>query len=134
MMILQWLFILLIRIPLILIGLFIVPIGICFNKVDYSSARRFTKYNTDRKWVLVTLPDWLWIWSNDEDGALGDKRGWWDANCKSGYSRDFLSKYVWLALRNPVNNMRFVKGISCRVSDCVVTKVYGQDNLGSTEN
>lgn len=44
-----------------------------------------------------TLAKILWLWWNNEDGAVGNT--WW-------------SRYVWLAWRNPVANLRHVPGVS----------------------
>lgn len=51
--------------------------------------------------VCLLLPKWprfAWVWFNDEDG-YGPKAGYWN-------------KFVWLALRNSVNNLRYVPGVS----------------------
>lgn len=45
---------------------------------------------------------WTWLWSNDEDGVFG-------------YRPRILARwsaFVWSALRNPCNNLRFVRGVS----------------------
>lgn len=47
---------------------------------------------------LSVWPNWAWLWFNDEDG-FGPKKG-------------FLNEFVWLALRNPVANLRHVRGVS----------------------
>jgi hypothetical protein len=41
---------------------------------------------------------WTWLWWNDDDG--------------SGTGASWLSKYYWLALRNPVDNLKHVKGVA----------------------
>lgn len=52
---------------------------------------------------------WLtWLWGNEEDGVTGPI--WWAVR-----HRDWPMwriAYVWSALRNPVNNLRFVPGIN----------------------
>lgn len=126
-MLVQWIIIMLVRVPLILLGLVLVPVGLVFSRIDQTSERAFSEHNTNRTWALETLPKWLWLWSNDRDGARGDKRGWWDVNCPTGDSSDFWSMFIWLAIRNPVNNMRFVKGISCDVSKCSVECLDGNN-------
>jgi hypothetical protein len=134
----SWFVSAILRIPLILLGLIMVPIGLLFKKEHKETERPFTQHNTDKTWMWVTLPKVLWIWSNDRDGALGDKRGWWDKNCPSGDSRDFLSMFNWLALRNPANNMRWLKGFSVNMKEAVVTKLAGNtdydidDKVGKT--
>ncbi len=46
-------------------------------------------------------PKWAWIWDNDIDGIYGP-----------GKPRTRWQSFYWTALRNPCNNLRFVKGIS----------------------
>ena len=50
---------------------------------------------------------WFWLWDNDEDGVcppwylmVHNKRPIW------------LNIFIWTALRNSVNNLRYVKGVS----------------------
>jgi len=124
--IVSWVAVLVIRIPLIVLGFVTVPVGLLFRDV-FLKHSYFTQWNMQRSWQLVKLPPIFWIWSNDRDGMLGDRRGWWDYHCPTGDSRDFWSMFQWAAIRNPVNNLRFVRGISCDVSDCFVEKLGGQD-------
>lgn len=58
-------------------------------------------------WRERHLPRWAWLWGNDRDGTLGDKRGWW-RNKSAGSPETFWNQYRWLALRNPVNNLQRV--------------------------
>lgn len=62
---------------------------------------------------------WLfWLWGNEEDGVTGPE--WWKV--RTGVASPFRlvapwhvqawSAYRWSALRNPVNNMRFVPWIN----------------------
>jgi hypothetical protein len=46
-------------------------------------------------------PPWAWIWDNEEDGVFGP-----------GTPRTRWQAFYWSALRNPVNNLRFVPGVS----------------------
>jgi uncharacterized membrane-anchored protein YitT (DUF2179 family) len=51
-------------------------------------------------WFVCLSPNFAhftWLWWNDDDGAVGST--WW-------------AKYVWLAWRNPVANLRHVPGVS----------------------
>jgi hypothetical protein len=51
-------------------------------------------------WLICLLPSlarFTWLWWNDDDGAVGHT--WWQ-------------QYVWLAWRNPVANLRRVRGVS----------------------
>lgn len=52
-------------------------------------------------------PKWAWIWDNDEDGTFS---AWYHAaNPTWSFAR---TEFVWTALRNPVNNFRYVRGVS----------------------
>lgn len=114
---LQWLFLLACNIVLLVVGLPVVALAIPFRVagVSLSDGR-----------AIVNLPAWVWLFGNDYDGLLGDKRGWWAANTPFGVAVDsFLAMWWWAAVRNPVNNMRLVSLWSCPVSQCDVT-YYGQ--------
>jgi hypothetical protein len=54
---------------------------------------------------ILTWPRWAWVWSNDEDGIDGS------APFHPEYSAARRA-FVWSALRNPCNNLRFVRGVS----------------------
>lgn len=51
----------------------------------------------------VHFPKWAWIWDNDEDGV---SPLWYNPEHTRWRS------FVWTALRNPCNNLRFVWGVS----------------------
>lgn len=74
---------------------------------------------------------WLtWVWGNEEDGVIGPI--WWRQRQGTDHHythapRDLStwlaiawSTYRWSALRNPVNNLRFIPGLNPRI---VPTKV-----------
>jgi hypothetical protein len=44
---------------------------------------------------------WTWLWGNEEDGIVGP-----------GMGLNRWNSYYWSALRNPCNNLRFVRGVS----------------------
>jgi hypothetical protein len=124
--VLQWTVLALIRIPLMFLGLFVVPVALLF-KTESSLKDPFTEYNTGRSWWLVSLPRWAWIWGNDREGAKGDRRGYWDANgIVWGGSDQFLNQWWWLAVRNPVNNMRFTRGLSVNMREAKTRVLAGQ--------
>ena len=50
--------------------------------------------------IVAGWPSWAWIWSNDEDGVR-----------PTGYTTRW-GIFKWTALRNSVNNFRFVPGVS----------------------
>lgn len=108
----QWLLVLSVRLVLIVTGLVVVPVALPFR--DWGSSV------SDGRPITV-LPQWAWIWSNDFDGTLGDKRGWWDKNAPFGLGAAHLfSQFWWLAVRNPANNFRRTRLGSCPVKDCFI--------------
>lgn len=50
---------------------------------------------------------WSWLWDNDEDGVLPP----WYVAIHSNWTYSRIA-FVWSALRNPVNNLRYVPGVS----------------------
>ena len=103
----QWVFLLACNIVTSLIGLFVVAIAIPFRVDDISKS--------DGR-PIVNLPRWAWLFGNDYDGLLGDRRGWWAENTPFGAPADsFLAMYWWAAIRNPANNMRFLDAFSAPV-------------------
>lgn len=112
--VLQVLVLLPLRVAFILLGFLVVPVALLFRQYHGDSAVAFTQYAGT--WRLVTLPRWAWPWSNDRDGAIGDKRGWWHASTPFGLGADhYLSMLIWLAFRNPANNLRFTRLFGCPV-------------------
>ena len=115
-MVWTWLYMGLLLVVTIPLGWIVVPIALMFSKVDANTLANFTTYHTSRYWVLETLPDWAWWYSNDRDGARGDKRGWWDMTIDDGST--FWNRFRWLALRNPVHNLvTFSPELSCNVNE-----------------
>lgn len=114
-------------------GLLVVPVGLAFEQVKEGTRRPFTDYPEAGYWEHVGLPDKLWMWSNDEDGALGDTRGWWAVNTQFGDYRGFFSKFWWMAIRNPFNNAsRFSSFYACHIANCDFTwygKEYVRDDV-----
>ena len=111
-----------------ILGLPIVAIALPFRKYGLDIIR-FTQYTELGYWKKVTLPKWARWWSNEFDGAYGDKRGWWANNCIEKYNKQynqFFPMWMWLAVRNPANYWsRVVTGID--VSECTIKKLAGQD-------
>ena len=113
---LQWALFLPLRVVLILLGWLVVPLALPFLTLEgppvaFTQAPGF--------WSLRRLPAWAWLWSNDRDGALGDKRGWWHLNTPFGLGAyHWFSQLWWLAIRNPANNMRFCPWFSCPLAEC----------------
>lgn len=79
-------------------------------------------------WVFYCVPPawrsgnkiqrFLWLFGNDEDGYLGDRRGYWSDKC-GGNERSYWNMWVWAAFRNPVNNMsRYTDEFACLPNQC----------------
>ena len=117
------------RFILIALGAVVVPIALLFRKeVEGSEVPGGTKYMPDWNWKLILLPKWAWIWSNESDGMLGDKRGYW-GKIRKNDPESFLSMYIWAAFRNPVNNLRYVPLVSCLVNKCTDIKCVGREDV-----
>jgi len=100
--IIVWPLYILIRIPLIILGLIITPINIWY-------------YEAKGKWLF-------WLWGNDENGLS-------DTFYTDKYGHNFWTYYKWLALRNPANNMRFAKYLNCYLPDVSEYGFYGASNV-----
>ncbi len=83
----------------ILLGLFVVAIALPFAKEDFPPDLPDTVTRTvSPDWKYVRLPKWAdWLWGNDKYGAEGN--WFWPMGT-------FWSRYSWLALRNPANNLQ----------------------------
>lgn len=81
--------------PLVLMGL-----PICFVLAYFKIMRQGPA-------GLLFWPRWAWLWSNDEDGV---HPGWYAAQFPNWGS--WKVTFAWTAVRNPVNNLRFVWGVS----------------------
>ena len=122
----QWLLLLPVRVVLILLGLVVVPLAMPLL-VTEGPPVPFTQ--APGNWQFRRLPAWAWLWSNDRDGAVGDKRGWWHLNAPFGLGAYHpLSMFVWLAVRNPANNMRFTRWLGCPVTECDY-RYWGDENV-----
>ena len=66
---------------------------------------KFSKEN--RITGLWHWPRWAWLWDNDEDGVYPH----WYVVLNPQWSVARV-EFMWTALRNSVNNLRFVPGVS----------------------
>ena len=80
-----------IRLPLMIVGILFFPV---------------MYYTRDKK--TDNLKKIFWLWDNEEDGIYG-AQFWLD---KYKGVKNLKTAYTWSAIRNPVNNMRFVFGIN----------------------
>lgn len=129
--ILQWTFLLLANLVTDVLGFLVVLIALPFrvDGVSVSDGR-----------PIKNLPKWVWIFGNDYDGVLGDKRMWWDQNADDQVwcglrplirkvfpslkvidASSFQAMYWWTAVRNPVNNMRLMKMFQAPVTGSTIT-------------
>lgn len=77
-----------------------------------------TNYLHPDRVIKVWRTDWAWLWSNEEDGVTGHP----------GFQEKYVKwprwgAFVWSALRNPSNNLRFVKGLSLKIEPRLVQYV-----------
>lgn len=110
---LQWAFLLIANIVLDLIGLVMVAIALPFAtwQISVSDGR-----------AILNLPRWAYLWGNDFDGVLGDKRGDWAKITPFGvHVESYLAKYWWTAIRNPSNNMRMYDMFAAPIIGSVIT-------------
>ena len=109
---LQWSWLIMARLVGIITGLVMVPLAIPFRVQDLSGS--------DGR-LILNLPRWAWLWGNDFDGLLGDKRKWWADNTPFGWAVDsFAAMFWWAAIRNPANNMRFLDAFSAPIIDAAI--------------
>ena len=119
--IVTWVFLIAIRLPLILAGLVIVPIGLLFRTTEEVTNPDELTY-PERK--VVHMPKIFWLWDNDAEGAMSWMDEWPDM-CWDKDPTSFLSMFQWMAIRNPVNNMRFTKGIAAYLPHIESIRYYG---------
>lgn len=134
----SWVPLFIIDLLLVIIGVFIGPIvvlllkkfktnafsdgNVIFNKTQYpdSSDLGWEFISIDPLWEVSknVLKRFFWLFGNDKDGSLGDRRGFWSNKVK-GKERSFWNKYWWLSIRNASNNAgRYTELLSCSANDC----------------
>lgn len=106
-----WIVYQLINVPLMLLGLLIVPVAIAFLRERVSPI-------TGKP--IVDAPAWLWPWGNSEDGY--DPLWYWIARPR--WSR-FRRMYTWAAIRNSVNNLRWVPILNPKLNPARICAVGG---------
>lgn len=92
-----WALFTIVAVPFVVLGLVVIPISLLRKDIEFRQSKYFLK--------LITA--WgsrlMWLWGNEEDGLD-----------KNGELKDRI--FYWTALRNPVNNHRFVKYVGCRIN------------------
>lgn len=91
-----------IKIAAVLLGLVAVAVALPFAYYTSPPALPATVQRSIYPgWSYLRLPAWAdWLWGNDKYGAMGNWL-WADRDPLS-----YWSQYVWLALRNPANNLQ----------------------------
>lgn len=88
---------------LIMVGWVIIPIAAVCRAFESSRSNR------DGREIVKWSAPLIWLWGNDEDGVLGGRQ-------YKDFKSDILQAIYWTALRNPVNNLRFVPKLSCKIN------------------
>lgn len=67
----------------------------------------YGNFSDSQRWAVWHWPKWAWLWDNEEDGTAPF---WYlEANPTWSFAR---AEFMWTALRNPCNNLRYVRGVS----------------------
>lgn len=91
---LLWIPMALLKLFLMLAGLIVVPLGLWTRHLSLTA----TEEERSKHW-----PDIFWLWWNDEEGVPD----WWYEKAKEKWWTRMFPAFWWLAIRNPVNNLRF---------------------------
>lgn len=92
--ILSWVPMTLIHWALILLGLIVVPLGLLMQHMSLNRSEPDKGH-----WPTV-----LWLWGNDEEWVPA----WWLYDAREHWYTRYVPRFWWLAIRNPVNNFRFL--------------------------
>lgn len=98
-----WLLFFLLRSVIIALGLIVIPPLAILHK--YTTKTEISIINGRQ--ILNWKYKLFWLWSNQEDGILAGLE-------LIGYPK-FIRIIYWSAIRNPANNLRFVKGLSVKL-------------------
>jgi len=113
-----WILFLIFRTAFILLGWIVVPIAALAKAYEsYEGHDGAGTPRTQWRWTWK----WMYPWGNNEDGIA-------DRTYKQ-FDSMFLQILYWSCLRNPANNLRFVKYISCKIDPLSVKFIgsYGSD-------
>lgn len=95
----------LITIPLYLLGWVLVPLAAALKAYRFEDT--VSIYGESVRHCHFTWP-FMYIWDNWEDGCLDGKE-------YKDFKNDFLQIVYWSCWRNPVNNLRTVPYLSCKL-------------------
>jgi len=99
-----FIFMFLIRAPLILMGLVLVPFAASQKAyVPYEGHDGAGTPRIQYRWTWK----WMWLWGNDEDGIAD--------NTYHDITVLFWRIVYWAAIRNPANNLRYAPYLSVKI-------------------
>lgn len=111
-----WLAFLALRTLLILVGWIVVPISAALGA--YEKYQGADGVGTPRDQYRFTWR-WMWLWDNQEDGIANDTYVKFDSM--------FMRIVYWSCFRNPVNNLRYVPLLSCKIDPSDVYFIGSKD-------
>lgn len=121
-----WLAYILLMTPLILLGFPLVWIATWSNRMSMRDSAEFPGRR------VLSFPDWLWLWSNEEDGIDGTASGFWPAQLVGSWA-EAKQVLTWSAWRNSVGNARWTRLFGMTVDNTAVIYAgggqYGLDIL-----
>lgn len=107
-----WILYILIWIPLVLLGHLIIPVLLVIGEYKRKDSNHWPWLDWSNRYnqAYQGFPALFWLWANEGDGL---------------YPPEYAKKYpdwsffrlawTWAAVRNPVNNLRFVPLLSCKI-------------------
>jgi hypothetical protein len=95
------------------------PMTNAFGEIAQKHDQKYIDQGSSQFWTYMASPiPFIRLWSNYEDGDLGEPSGKQSVRCK-GEEGTFWNRYKWLALRNGFNmGKRTLAFFHCIVEDC----------------
>lgn len=100
--VLLWFLFSCLRTVLIVLGWILIPIALSFKAYAFRESSITGRTKLQWTWKL------MWAWSNEEDGIYAGEE-FPDAPF-------WFRILYWTAFRNPVNNLRYISGLNCKVN------------------
>lgn len=101
--IITWLLFLIFRTVVILLGLLLIPPMAIFSRYTTKIQRSMV----NQRFIITWKYRFMYPWSNDEDGIV--------AGDELKNFPNWIRIIYWSAIRNPANNLRFIKGLGCKI-------------------
>lgn len=114
-----WTLFILVRTALMLVGHVLIPVAVLFKAYEVRPSKFYDKQILSWTWKI------MYLWGNEEDGIGGSPNypfngEMWSLNRKI---------WTWSAVRNPVNNLRFVPILSFKLNPEKIKWYGNQLNL-----